>query len=443
MTNAIKKSQLILLEFNELNIEIAIKYIRENPKIFPSFTKLLKFKRIKTISEINYNNIEPWIQWPSIHTGKTFQEHKIHKLGDCIYSSIEQIYELLEKNGINVAAISPINASNNLVKSNLFIPDPWSNVSTDGSLISRKLHAAIKTLVNNNASSTFDIKSILTILILFIWLIKISNFKIYLKILIGILCGKKWYKALFLDYFLHTLHIKYLKKYFYDFSSIFFNAGAHIQHHYFFNSKFIKSIKNKNPDWYISKNHDPIFDMLQIYESILNNYFKLNSYEFIVANGLSQIPYDRIKFYYRLKCHGSFLNKLKIKFRAVYPRMSRDFLCEFDSLSDKNNSINILNSIINISNKKHVFSINNDVANPLSIFVTLSYDEEITKDDLFTYGNDNTIHNFFSEIVFVAIKNGMHCSLGDAFYSEGMTSYVSKGNNVSEIFYSIKNFFLK
>ena len=63
--------------------------------------------------------------------------------------------------------------------------------------------------------------------------------KLYAKFLDRMKCS--W--ALLLDLILHDLHINLLSKNKTEFSSIFLNAGAHIQHHYFFNSKYYK---NKN-----------------------------------------------------------------------------------------------------------------------------------------------------------------------------------------------------
>ena len=33
-----------------------------------------------TESESEYENLEPWIQWPSVHTGLPFKDHKILRL---------------------------------------------------------------------------------------------------------------------------------------------------------------------------------------------------------------------------------------------------------------------------------------------------------------------------------------------------------------------------
>ena len=49
--------------------------------------------------------------------------------------------------------------------------------------------------------------------------------------------------------------------------------------------------------------------MLKSYDKILKSYLDLidEGYSIIFVTGLSQEPYDRVKFYYRLKDHNSFL----------------------------------------------------------------------------------------------------------------------------------------
>jgi hypothetical protein len=71
--------------------------------------------------------------------------------------------------------------------------------------------------------------------------------------------------------------------------------------------------------------------MLAIYDIIVGEYFKRADVEVLLATGLSQKPYDRVKFYYRLRSHAEFLRGLGIEFSAVHPRMTRDFLIEFAS----------------------------------------------------------------------------------------------------------------
>ena len=42
------------------------------------------FNNIETSSEKNYENLEPWIQWVSFYTGKSYEEHKVFFLNELI-----------------------------------------------------------------------------------------------------------------------------------------------------------------------------------------------------------------------------------------------------------------------------------------------------------------------------------------------------------------------
>ena len=108
-----KKNNLILLELNEINFDVVKHYIDSGVKL-DGYKRLLKLSSINTQAEDQYNHLEPWIQWPSVHTGKTFHEHNIFRLGDFVNSNDDQIFEQVEKAGWIVGAISPMNASNKL-----------------------------------------------------------------------------------------------------------------------------------------------------------------------------------------------------------------------------------------------------------------------------------------------------------------------------------------
>ena len=158
----------------------------------------------------------------------------------------------------------------------------------------------LKQTVNDNASGNISFYSFLVILEIF----KTFNYKktTFLVKLIFSSIIKPWKKSLVLDYLIHLVHLNFFKKKSPNFSTIFLNAGAHIQHHYFFNSKFLENFP-KNPDWYIKSFFDPIEDMLEVYDKIIGDYLKLSKEgkQILISTGLRQIPYDDNKFYYRLK----------------------------------------------------------------------------------------------------------------------------------------------
>lgn len=423
---------IFLIQLNELNFEIISKYLSDpkNRYRFHNFKKITtEFKSFKTYGEEEYENLEPWIQWTSVNLGKKFKDHKIFRLGDIVrYKEKEQIFEKIEKKGFKVGAISPMNVDNRLESPSYFIPDPWTDTMPDKSNFSFKLSKMLKQSVNDNASSKLTTESIITLLQCIIVTLNLKRSFFLIKLIITSLL-KPWKKALVLDYLIHLIHIRLYNKTKPNFSSVFFNAGAHIQHHYLFNSKYINNI-GVNPVWYIKQDIDPLEDMLDVYDKILGDYLKLNAnIKLILATGLRQVPYNKIKFYYRLKNHTSFLRKLGLNFKSVLPRMTRDFEIIFDNDSDKNQALEKL-KILTINNKNiHIFGdfeVRND-----SIFLSLTYPNEIFKDDYLFNGSQKI--NLYDEVVFVAIKNGMHDKLGYVYISEDLN--VDIPNNIVHVSY--------
>ena len=175
--------------------------------------------------------------------------------------------------------------------------------------------------------------------------------------------------------------------------------------------------------------------MILFYDKILSEYKELNNYEVILATGLSQEPYNRVKYYYRLKNHENFFENLNINFLKIEPRMTRDFLVIFKDDDDKNNAIQKLNKLNQI-NKKEIFSFE-DRNN--SIFVTLKLHEEIHENEQILIQDKKKIL-IKDHIVFVALKNGMHNSKGYFYSTFGESEEV---NNITQIDKKIINFFSK
>ena len=95
-------NKTILLGLNELNFEIISKYTKKYPGKYQYLEKLLELNLEELETEDEYENLEPWIQWYSIHTGKKYDEHKVFRLGDAQHAEHEQIYEALEKKDLKL-----------------------------------------------------------------------------------------------------------------------------------------------------------------------------------------------------------------------------------------------------------------------------------------------------------------------------------------------------
>lgn len=429
---------LILLELNEINFDLVNQYLSTNPGCFPGFEKLISKKKIHTSSENVYEELEPWIQWASVHTGKSYAEHNLFRLGDAVGSKVPQFFEQLEMAGISVGAISPMNAENRLKKAAYFIPDPWTKTPSDHSWWSRNLASAVAQAVNDNAQSKISKINALIILLGLIRFAKFKYYPLYFKLALKSFRAS-WRKALLLDLFLHDLHTYFFKNKQPRFSVLFLNAGAHIQHHYFHNSPFISAGSViKNPDWYVSQRFDPFAEMLEVYDRILEESLDINGPELIVATGLSQRPYDRFKYYYRLKNHCDFLKKIGIHFLDIHPRMTRDFLVTFSSANDASKAENILKDLKIFGKTKPLFDEIENRGNEL--FVTLTYPDEIVKEDEIR-GQSFSL-KLSEEVAFVAIKNGMHQSKGFAFFSSDVANFApDDGSHVKDLYFTVLNYF--
>ena len=219
-----------------------------------------------------------------------------------------------------------------------------------------------------------------------------------------------------------------------NFSSIFFNAGAHVQHHYLFNSKYISSNKSLNLDWYLESDLDPFEESLELYDFILGDY--INKYNIVIATGLTQVPYDVLKFYYRLNNHKTFLKLLKIEFLDVLPRMTRDFLIKFNNQIRLKKAKSILENLeLNGIKLFREIETRSD-----SLFITLTYPNEIKKNDKIFY--DDKIIDIFQFVSFVGLKNGMHSSESFTYFSPEITKFKPNENShIKEIHQSISNYF--
>jgi hypothetical protein len=429
---------LILLELNEINFDVVERYVVANAKRFPALKKLFSGARIRTSCETRYEELEPWSQWASVHTGKTYAEHGVFRLGDMVGSKVPQIFEQLESAGLRVGAISAMNAENRLKQPAYFIPDPWTQTPADASWWSRSLAQAVSQAVNDNAQARITSKSLLQLVLGLLRFARVTHYQKYLLLVLHSR-RKPWLKGLALDLLLHDVHWSMFNTKKPNFSTLFLNAGAHIQHHYFFNAEPLRNeLTNKNPAWYVSENEDPLADVLALYDLIVGEYFGRTDTEVVLATGLAQKPYDRVKFYYRLNRHAEFLRGLGISFSKVFPRMTRDFLIEFANVQQAEVAENMLAAVRVVGDDVPLFGeIDNRGS---SLFVTLTYPKEITAQTQYQVGDRKSA--LLPEVSFVAIKNGMHQEEGFAFFTPGAALYAPADNaHVAQLAWTVKDYF--
>ena len=402
------KNRTVLLGLNELNIEYIKFYIEQG--LLSNFKKVFDIQEpIETTSENEYKLLEPWVQWVTIYTGKSFDEHKIFRLGDIVAKpELSQLFEELENEGISVGAVSPFNAENRLKNPAFFVPDPWTKTEASGNWVVKALYQSVHQSVNDNAKSKLSLKTIFSLGLGLLLYVSLSRWSHYLKIVVNV--KKPGAKALILDSLLADVHLTLWKKNKPDFSNLFLNSGAHIQHHYLFNSKAYQG-DIKNPEWYCPKDYDPLIHILAEYDIQIGKLLKQKDVKLIIATGLHQQPHQHLTFYWRLKEHVKFAEKIGIEnFSNISPRMSRDFLVNFNNELDAVNAEKLLNSFYASEDDIKIFDVDN---RGTSLFVELVYPNDINENDsIYSKGAKFKLDSFKSYLAFVAIKNGEHNGIG-------------------------------
>jgi hypothetical protein len=171
---------------------------------------------------------------------------------------------------------------------------------------------------------------------------------------------------------------------------------------------------------------------------IVGEYFARTDTDVILATGLAQKPYDRVKFYYRLNGHMEFLRGLGLTFSGVFPRMTRDFLVQFENNKQAQVAQDILAGVRVVEDNVPLFGEIDNRGD--SLFVTLTYPHEITTKTQYQVGHRKAA--LLHQVSFVAIKNGMHQEEGFAFFTPGAAKYAPADKaHVAKLRATIMNYF--
>lgn len=416
---------LLLIELNEVNFDFVRRYVAKGQ--LPTFAKLLATHGCQeTTSETEYDHLEPWIQWVTAHTGKTFAEHQVFRLGDIVNTDMDQLWEQLERAGKRVGAVSPMNAKNRTRAAAFFVPDPWTKTAVTGDRSLHLLAEALSQAVGDNASNKISGSSYLKLIRGLLAHFRPSTIGTLVKLVLS-RRSAPWSNALFLDRFLADVFICQWRRHRPEFASLFLNAAAHIQHHYMFSSSVYDG-PNRNPDWYLSSGKDPLLDVYRMYDDIVRDMLRLpGSPRVMLATGLHQDPYPEELYYYRLKDHAAFLTRLGVNFHSVNALMSRDFVVICGSPEEAERCAHSLLAV-QAPDGIPLFTVEN---RGRDLFVMLSYPKEIAP-GFVPHMQGRKLWDIHEDVAFVALKNGEHNGVG-YFIDTGLPKMELPGFRLAEL----------
>lgn len=403
---------VMMLELNEVNFDYVQRYHKKGE--LDTLGRLVQDHGLTetfVAEDLKEDEVQPWIQWPTLHSGVPYSEHQIYEQGNAAFSDLTQIWERLEqKYGACVGAISPMNARNNTEHSPFFVPDPWTPTPVSGSGTLRRLSCALSQVVNDSAAGRISKKSAVALLEAFVRYVPATQWVRFVN-MARRAKKHKTYKAMFLDQLLAEIYFTLVRAHRPNFSTLFLNGVAHLQHHFIRNAE-VGDVQDKNPDWYVDSNFDPVLEGYRAYDAIVARLLRLfPTAHLLITTGISGVPHKEWgNFCYRLKSPASLLDQLGIAYKEIRPHMSTTFVvvCERDDQVET--AIDLLGSATDQEGDALLVANASDRGNEL--ILTNGCCKEMKPGTVARFKNGHTIDRFEEFVSFTAITNGTHSETG-------------------------------
>jgi hypothetical protein len=405
------KKDLIVFEINEADFSFflygAKKY--KFPKIINFFSK----KKISTYSPDKTEgfNLDPWVQWVSVHTATTSTKHEVFRLGQVLNPKILQLWDILAKKKITILLWGLFNSIlRNKKNIDLFYPDPWSFTQKshpnklNSFLLLPRYYAKNYPNINLFLILFYGFRFLTGIFfsIIFFYFIK----KFFLIIYVLFKTNFKIFNLYFLlDIFSLLFVSNQLKKKKSDLSIVALNSFAHYQHNHWDEKKYEYFYF-----WYLNL-------MITECQKIVQNFSSV-----IIYNGFSQKKINS-EYVLRSKNVNYLLKILNIVYLKTELNMTTGVTIFFRSMTDKTNAINILNNIsifgsnffevTDFYNKKKIFYKYNIIFKKKILDLKSKSDFKVIKKTptkKFTFEDRDLIKNILKNAVYIKTTSKHLCS---------------------------------
>ncbi len=341
-------SRIILIEFNELCPPLLDRWMAEGQ--LPNFKRLHDQAQVfvTEADERQAPNLEPWIQWYSLHTGIPYQTHRVFHLTDGPKAPFKDIWQHLLDAGKTVWNCSSMNAKGLSGDRALFLPDPWC--------ASEKAHPAelgiFHRFVANRVQeySNSDRPAGLGEAAGFVAFLATHGLRLgTIAAIAGQLAAERvknralaWKRAPLLDRLQFDVFRHYYRRRRPDFATFFVNSTAHLQHTYW---------RCMEPEVFTVK---PSAEELERYRgAVLFGYRQMdrlvgdflalaasNGATLMFATALSQQPYLKYEAsgghnFYRPRKVEALLDEIGVHPASIFPVMTHQYLVNFRSEQER------------------------------------------------------------------------------------------------------------
>lgn len=335
------KEKVILIEFNELVPKLMDKFISQNH--LPFFSKLRQASRVYTTdAQAEGEDLNPWVQWVTVHSGLDLDEHNIKFLSDGCKLEKPSVWDIVSENGMPVLVGGSMNGRYDKPLNGYLIPDPWSSGLTcypakEFDTFYNYVRSAVQEHTNKDAE--LSVSSVQFVKWMLSHGLSFDTLRKVVVQLVGERFGRGgWKKAVILDQFLWDVFLKYYRKKKPRLATYFANSTAHYQHKYW-RCMEPEIFKEKPTDEEYREYKDAILYGYKQMDEIIGKFLNLADKDttLIFCTGLGQQPYfghedHGGRIYYRLKDSSVLSSKLGLTKNFSYePVMAEQFFLEFSN----------------------------------------------------------------------------------------------------------------
>ena len=389
---------MILLEINEFNPDLMAMAAAELNAA--NLKWLLSLKRSETTTDDKQERfgLDPWVQWVSIHTGKTSVQHGVQHLGDVPQLEHEQLWETLSKRGLRCGVWGAMNANRGTaVNCEFFFPDPWTFSEQAYPSELNNLLAFPRYYSKNygDLNAWASLKG-LSRLALFCLNPRIARQLLPLSPrLIGTVMRHGLHEHLLFamfDLVNAKLFAHYYKRTRPDFAIFFMNSLAHLQHH-----KWTATDK-LSPEMVV------VFRLFDEALGILRAAIPEQE-PMMIANAFTQFcSYSQNEFLHRQKNPQKFLEAVGIEYLRVEQAMTNDGHVFFESPAQADRAATILREAM--VNGKPVFHVESGGKTPDKVFFQVIIWESLPEDSILN--SNGRQFKFFDLFEVITRRTGSH-----------------------------------
>ena len=396
----------IQIELNELSPTLIDEFIESGQ--LPNFKRLRDSSEVFVTDASDEANLEPWVQWPTLHTGIPDRDHGIEQLGEANRVAGRGIARELADAGFKVGVFLSMNLDYGPLNG-FVVPDPWNPGSTPHPAPLRAFTDFVVSAVQENSAGKLDKRAA-------------GPFLAYLAAN-GLTTatavsavrqlvqerrdpGVKWRRSVILDALSYDVFRNLVRRHEVAYATFFSNSTAHFQHYFW---------RNFRPESFSVP--APLEDHPSLSEAVLAGYRShdrligrfLSDFpddRLVLVTALSQQPWDTTKCTYRPRDFQQLLKAVGIDpaVATVEPIMAEGFCISFpDSMTRDDGVANLRRSAVG---GEPLFDVQQTEA--LRVGVYCSVNDWHPERTMVTLADDSTIP--FDELFYRihTIRSGRH-----------------------------------